>query len=95
MNVWLSLRRAHPICGICHYQSAIQWVIHIEAYGVLSTSIGSVSFHVYPSSGVLKGVCFCAPTLLVEKDTSSNGSIIGRRVYRRFSCGIYHRKARA
>ena len=42
MNVWRSPRRAHPICDICHYQSAIQWVIHIEAYGVLSTSISSI-----------------------------------------------------
>ena len=42
MNVWRTTRRAHPICGICHYQSAIQWVIYIEAYGVPPASIGSV-----------------------------------------------------
>ena len=36
-----------------------------------------------------------ALTLPVEKDTSSNGSVIGRRVHRRFFCGICHREARA
>ena len=36
-----------------------------------------------------------APTLPVEKDTSSNGSVIRRRVHRRFFCGVYHREARA
>ena len=36
-----------------------------------------------------------ASTLPVEKDTSSNGSVIRRRVHRRFSCGVCHRKARA
>ena len=34
-----------------------------------------------------------APTLPVEKDTSSNGSVIRRHVHRRFSCGLCHRKA--
>ena len=36
-----------------------------------------------------------ASTLPVEKDTSSNGSVIGRRVHRRFSFGVCHQKARA
>ena len=34
-----------------------------------------------------------APILPVEKDTSSNGSVIRRRVHRRFSFGVCHREA--
>ena len=43
--------------------------------------------------GRLEGVCFCAPTLLKERDTSDNGSVIGRHAHRRFSCGECHQKA--
>lgn len=32
------------------------------------------------------------PILLKERDTSSNGSVIGRRMHRRFSCGECHQK---
>ena len=35
------------------------------------------------------------PTLSVEKDTSSNGSVIRRHVRRRFSFGVCHQKTRA
>ena len=45
--------------------------------------------------GCLEGRMRYTSTLPVEKDTSSNGSVIGRHVRRRFSFGKYHRKTRA
>ena len=61
------------------------------------------TFHVYQFClilclsflGCLEGCMQYASTLPVEKDTSSNGSVIGRRMHRRFSCRICHQKARA
>ena len=35
------------------------------------------------------------PIRLKERDTSDNGSVIGRRMHRRFSYGECHQKARA
>ena len=43
--------------------------------------------------GCLEGYMQYASTLPVEKDTSSNGSVIRRRVHRRCFCGVCHREA--
>ena len=46
-------------------------------------------------SEYLEGRMQYAPTILVEKDTSSNGSVTRRHAHRRCFCGVCHREAHA
>ena len=45
--------------------------------------------------GRLEDRMLLRPIRLKERDTSSNGSVIGKRMHRRFSYGECHQKARA